>query len=89
MSSNPPGPDLRVALLQHAASLDPAENRDAVARLVPGGHDLVVLPEASARDFGTPGSSLAEHAEDVTRLRRRLSEWQKQLDDPNPYELGV
>jgi predicted amidohydrolase len=65
MSSNPPGPDLRVALLQHAASLDPAENRDAVARLVPGGHDLVVLPEASARDFGTPGSSLAEHAEDV------------------------
>ena len=31
--------------------------------LVPDGADLVVLPEAFARDFGEPGSDLAPHAE--------------------------
>lgn len=62
--------ELRVRIWQHAASLDPAENRDALASqfaALGGGEapaeDLVVLPEASARDFGEPGSDLAPYAE--------------------------
>ena len=54
---------LSVALVQHASGLDPAANRDALDRLVPAGHDLVVLPEAFARDFGDAGSPLGEYAE--------------------------
>ncbi len=58
------GGEVRVALWQHASSTDPAENRQALSDLeVPGGTDLVVLPEAFARDFGEPGSPLAEYAE--------------------------
>jgi deaminated glutathione amidase len=50
---------------QHASSLDPAENRAALASLADraGGSDLIVLPEAFARDFGDPGSDLAPYAE--------------------------
>ncbi|HEY0888529.1 MAG TPA: carbon-nitrogen hydrolase family protein [Nocardioides sp.] len=44
---------LDVALVQQAASLDPGENRRRLAELTPGGVDLVVFPEAFARDFGT------------------------------------
>lgn len=55
---------MRVAVWQHAAALDPAENRDALATMEPpAGTDLVVLPEAFARDFGEPGSALAPYAE--------------------------
>ncbi|MGO4255095.1 carbon-nitrogen hydrolase family protein [Marmoricola sp. RAF53] len=59
------GEQLRVAVWQHAASLDPAENRAALSALAPevGGTDLLVLPEASARDFGEPGSALGPYAE--------------------------
>lgn len=59
------GGTLRVAIWQRAASLDSSENREAVASppIAPGAVDLLVLPEASARDFGEPGSPLGAHAE--------------------------
>lgn len=56
---------LRVSLVQHPASLDPAVNRAAVLGLTPGGADLVVFPEVFARDFGEPGSDVSAFAEDV------------------------
>ena len=55
---------LRVTLVQEAAGLDPDDNRARLDRLVPAGSDLVVLPEAFARDFGDPGSDLAAYAEE-------------------------
>jgi predicted amidohydrolase len=74
-------PDLlRVALVQHASDLDPAVNREALAALVPDGPlDLVVLPEAFARDFGSAGSDVSPYAEPVdgpfgTELARVASE---------------
>jgi len=60
---------LRLRLVQQASTLDPAENRatlDALAADLDGPSgavDLVVLPEAFARDFGEAGSDLAPHAE--------------------------
>lgn len=59
---------LRVALLQREASLDPAANRESVGpalseALGEEGADLVVLPEAFARDFGEPGSDVSPFAE--------------------------
>ena len=67
---------LRVSVVQTESSLDPAVNRarlDEAAELAPAS-DLVVFPEAFARDFGKPGSDLAGVAEPldgpfVTRLR--------------------
>ncbi len=67
---------LRVSVVQTESSLDPAVNRaalDEAAELAPAS-DLVVFPEAFARDFGEPGSDLAAFAEPldgpfVTRLR--------------------
>ena len=56
---------LRVALVQQAADLDPAVNRGRLAELVPGDTDLVVLPEAYARDFGEAGSDVSAFAEPV------------------------
>ena len=69
---------MQVALVQEAASLDPDVNRERLAALVPEGPDLVVLPEAFARDFGEPGSGLVDVAEpldgpfvaEVARLAR-------------------
>lgn len=55
---------LTVALVQQASSLDPAQNRDFVAELDVGA-DLVVLPEAFARDFGSPGEDISAFAESV------------------------
>ncbi len=52
-----------VVLVQAASSLDPADNRAQLAALCPSDADLVVYPEAFARDFGAPGSSVAEFAE--------------------------
>lgn len=58
------GTELVVDVRQRAASLDPATNRAALAALeVDPGTDLVVLPEATARDFGEPGTPLAPYAE--------------------------
>jgi len=59
---------MRVALVQLAAAIDSAANRDAIAaqlaELGPGdGLDLVVLPEASMHDFGAPDLDLAPVAE--------------------------
>jgi predicted amidohydrolase len=54
---------LRLALVQAASGLDPADNREALGRLAPKGHDLVVFPEAFARDFGDAGSDVSPYAE--------------------------
>ena len=76
----PPLPDpqgtLRVALVQRAATLDPAANRAALddVAAIAADADLVVLPEAFARDFGPADDDLAPYAETldgpfVSRLR--------------------
>jgi predicted amidohydrolase len=57
---------LRLALLQQASSLDPAENREALDRLgkrLEPDTGLVLLPEAYMRDFGPPGSDISAFAE--------------------------
>lgn len=56
---------LTVSLVQEASTLEPEENRDLLRDRVPAGSDLVVLPEAFARDFGKPGSDVAPFAESV------------------------
>jgi predicted amidohydrolase len=60
-----PRDELRVTIWQHASALDPAENRAALEGLDEraAGSDLLVLPEAFARDFGEPGSDLTSYAE--------------------------
>lgn len=55
---------LRVRLVQWGSDLDPAANRDRLASLpLDDRPDLVVLPEAFARDFGDPSGSLGAYAE--------------------------
>ncbi|HVX53184.1 carbon-nitrogen hydrolase family protein [Nocardioides sp.] len=54
---------LDIALVQEAATLDPAENRARLEPLTPTGADLVVFPEVFARDFGKAGSDVREYAE--------------------------
>jgi predicted amidohydrolase len=54
--------ELGVAMVQWASSLDPAENRAALASLEVDA-DLVVLPEAFARDFGAVDDDLSSFAE--------------------------
>jgi predicted amidohydrolase len=54
---------MQVVLVQEASSLDPADNRARLVSLAPQGADLVVLPEAFARDFGERGSDLVPDAE--------------------------
>jgi deaminated glutathione amidase len=56
---------LRVALVQHASGLEPDGNRALLDELAPTGADLVVFPEAFARDFGEAGSDVSAYAEDV------------------------
>jgi len=54
-----------VSLVQHASSLEPADNLaflDGLDELA-ASSDLLVLPEASSRDFGQPGSDLRPYAE--------------------------
>jgi predicted amidohydrolase len=60
-----PGGSLRVTLVQRAASLEPADNLAALDDLpaLASTADLVVLPEAFARDFGDPTGDLAPYAE--------------------------
>jgi predicted amidohydrolase len=70
---------MQVVLVQEASSLDPADNRARLEAVVPEGADLVVLPEAFARDFGEPGSDLAPYAEPlggafVTEVERVATE---------------
>ena len=54
---------LSLALMQYAADLDPQVNRDRLAELTPADADLVVYPEAFARDFGEAGSDISPFAE--------------------------
>ena len=54
---------LRVRLHQWASGLDPAANRARLADGVTPGADLVVFPEAFARDFGEAGSDVSAYAE--------------------------
>lgn len=62
---NDDGTRLRVALVQAASALDPEDNRAALDRLTPDDADLVVFPEAFARDFGEAGSDVSTYAEPV------------------------
>lgn len=61
-----PADVMRVALLQEPAGLEPDANRDRLAALTPDDTDLVVFPEAFARDFGEAGSDVSAYAEPVT-----------------------
>lgn len=54
---------MSVAVVQEASGLDPEENRSRLAELTPEGVDLVVFPEAWARDFGDAGSDVSGAAE--------------------------
>jgi predicted amidohydrolase len=54
---------LRVRVQQWASGLDPAANRSRLAEGVTPGADLVVFPEAFARDFGEAGSDVSGFAE--------------------------
>ena len=56
---------MQVTFVQEASTLDADENRERLAELTPEGSDLVVFPEAFARDFGDPGSDLSGAAEAV------------------------
>lgn len=76
MSGATPG-QLRVTLWQHASALDAAVNLAALDRVsdLADTADLVVLPEAFARDFGDPGSDLVPYAEPLDGpFARRLAE---------------
>ena len=58
---------MRVAIAQFTANLDPGVNREEIRKLTAdaasAGAELVVFPEAAARDFGRPGEPLAPVAE--------------------------
>ncbi len=54
---------LRVRVQQWASGLEPADNRVRLAQGVTPGADLVVFPEAFARDFGQAGSDVSAYAE--------------------------
>ncbi|GAA1931948.1 carbon-nitrogen hydrolase family protein [Nocardioides marmoribigeumensis] len=62
--SVPEGPDpVRVALVQAAASRDPADNRRHLGSVDVAPADLVVWPEVTQRDLGGPGDDLRPDAE--------------------------
>jgi predicted amidohydrolase len=54
---------LTVTLVQHASGLEPAANRALLGELTPTDTELVVFPEAFARDFGEAGSDVSAYAE--------------------------
>ena len=54
---------MSVTVVQAASALEPEVNRARLRELVPAGSDLVVLPEAFARDFGASGSDVGPYAE--------------------------
>lgn len=56
---------MRVALVQEASGLEPGPNRILLAERTPAGADLVVFPEAFARDFGEAGSDVSPYAEPI------------------------
>ena len=72
--------ELRVTVLQWAASIDRDRNRARLSEIarVADDSDLIVLPEVFARDFGTAGDPLGPHAEPldgpfVTALREQAA----------------
>ena len=66
--------ELRVRVHQWASGLDPEDNRARLTEGVAPGADLVVFPEAFARDFGEAGSDVSGAA--------------APLDGPFAQELG-
>lgn len=56
---------LTLALVQEASGLEPGDNRALLDKLAPRDADLVVFPEAFARDFGKAGSDISAFAEPV------------------------
>ena len=56
---------LSLALVQEASGLEPDDNRALLDKLAPRDADLVVFPEAFARDFGKAGSDVSAFAEPV------------------------
>ena len=54
---------LSVAVVQEASALEPEANRALLAERTPDDVDLVVFPEAFARDFGEAGSDVSAYAE--------------------------
>lgn len=59
---------LDVALVQQASSIHPEDNRARIDELTPEGHDLVVLPEAFAREFGSPKDGTDDVEKDAESL---------------------
>jgi len=75
---------MHVALVQHASGLEPEDNRRLLGELTPDDVDLVVFPEAFARDFGSPGSDVSGDAEPVDgpfgrEVQRFADEWSTTL----------
>ena len=58
--------DLRVRLHQWASDLEPRVNRERLASGVSAAADLIVFPEAFARDFREPGSDVSPFAETLS-----------------------
>jgi len=54
---------MQVAVVQQASDLEPEVNRARLDALAPDDADLVVFPEAFARDFGEAGSDVSRYAE--------------------------
>jgi deaminated glutathione amidase len=54
---------MQVAVVQQASDLEPEVNRSRLDELAPHDADLVVFPEAFARDFGEAGSDVSAYAE--------------------------
>jgi len=54
---------MKVAVVQQASDLEPEVNRARLDQLAPRETDLVVFPEAFARDFGEAGSDVSAYAE--------------------------
>ena len=57
------GTGMQVAVVQQGADLEPETNRARLDELAPADADLVVFPEAFARDFGEAGSDVSTFAE--------------------------
>jgi len=57
------GSGMQVAVVQQASDLEPEANRARLDELAPSEVDLVVFPEAFARDFGEAGSDVSTYAE--------------------------
>ena len=57
------GTGMQVAVVQQASDLEPEINRARLDELAPAEVDLVVFPEAFARDFGEAGSDVSTYAE--------------------------